>query len=553
MTRPREPKSHLARPAAPAVPPRGEAHFHYDSSEDTHPYFEPPATFQFTASDHVAVSNRDTDATVSTGALEFLPAKGKHTFTVDSREADGQEDWADFKSGSFRAYNQRGTSVSDKNARKGELELRYRPRSKTADGWDPSAHYRLHLYYAGKRGNETRVPVVVSAAHSSPVVQVVYPPRAHVGGRLIVDASSSYTTQHSHLLYRWRQTEGPIVDLMDPNASRLTLRLPAWETEPLAWQALARALMRHPDFLFTRPPSLAACTDKAAKRRLQLVELAQDLVGRPPLEEEFTALDAGASLEALAESYLNSKAFEDFYFHRIRLYLESQGTPLQDEPARLWCHIAFNDRPFQEILTADYTVDEHWARQDRPDHHGRTGVLTTAGFIEGKPGLPHYNYAAQVSMLFLGYVYEVPPEIVEQREGITAEGTTDPQSTCYSCHKILTPLAHQRNRWTDDGKYQLKTERGHLIDASDHGLVEDYPFKGDGLEAFATQAVKKERFIRTMIDTHFSFYFGRQMRFRQDERLLYRRVWDAVHADGFKIRTLIRALVTSPEYLGSTG
>ena len=52
-----------------------------------------------------------------------------------------------------------------------------------------------------------------------------------------------------------------------------------------------------------------------------------------------------------------------------------------------------------------------------------------------------------------------------------------------------------------------------------------------------------------MIDTHFTFYFGRQMRYRQDERALYKRVWDAVHADDFKIRTLIRTLVTSPEYL----
>jgi hypothetical protein len=155
-------------------------------------------------------------------------------------------------------------------------------------------------------------------------------------------------------------------------------------------------------------------------------------------------------------------------------------------------------------------------------------------------------------MLFLGYVYEVPPEIVEQRENATAAGTTDPQSTCYSCHKILTPLAHQRNQWTDDGKFLTKTEDGLDIDASDQGMVDEYPFKGVGLEAFTTQAVKKERFIRTIIDTHFSFYFGRQMRFRQDERSLYRRTWDAVHSDGFKIRTLIRTLVTSPEYLEGT-
>jgi hypothetical protein len=152
-------------------------------------------------------------------------------------------------------------------------------------------------------------------------------------------------------------------------------------------------------------------------------------------------------------------------------------------------------------------------------------------------------------MMFLGYVFEVPSEIVDQREGITPAGTTDPTSVCYSCHKTLTPLAFQRQQWTDDGQFRLTDNAGLPIDASDQGLVDDYPFPGNGMEAFATQAVRKERFVRTMINTHFSFYFGRGMRFRTDERQLYQTLWDHVHADGFKIRSLIRKLMLQPEYL----
>ena len=252
----------------------------------------------------------------------------------------------------------------------------------------------------------------------------------------------------------------------------------------------------------------------------------------------------------MVDEYLTSSEFRDFYFHRIRLYLESQGTASQDEPARLWSYIAFNDRPFQEILTANYSVDESFNRVSRPEQHGRTGVLTTKGFIEGKPGLPHYNYAAQVTMLFLGYVYEVPPEIVEQREGVTALGTTDPNSNCYSCHKILTPLAFQRSNWNDLGEYRAKDDDGTNIDASDRGVVAEYPFKGNGLEAFALQAVKKERFIRTIINTHVSFYFGRPLRYREDERLLYKRLWDVAHDSDFSLKAVIRAIVLSPEYVG---
>jgi hypothetical protein len=69
------------------------------------------------------------------------------------------------------------------------------------------------------------------------------------------------------------------------------------------------------------------------------------------------------------------------------------------------------------------------------------------------------------------------------------------------------------------------------------------------MEAFATQAVKKERFIRTMIDTHFLFFFGRGMRWDKDERTLYKRLWDAVHRTNFTIKGLIKAIVLSPEYL----
>ena len=194
-------------------------------------------------------------------------------------------------------------------------------------------------------------------------------------------------------------------------------------------------------------------------------------------------------------------------------------------------------------------MDAKGQKQTRPAYHGKTGVLTTKGFIEGKPGLPHYNYAAQVSMLFLGYIFEVPPEVIEMRAGITASGTTDLSSLCYSCHKTLTPLALQRTHWDDDGKFRTHDEYGLAIDASDNQLVEGYPFAGEGLEAFATQAVKKERFIRTIINTHFTFYFSREMRARDDERFLYRKLWEQLQTDNYKIRSLIRTMLTSPEYL----
>ena len=415
--------------------------------------------------------------------------------------------------------------------------------------WQPAEFYDLKIYYPGKRDQDSQVPVTIIASKSTPIVQIAHPSIAKAEGRVRLDASASYTVDHAPLKFQWRQTSGSRIVLGDRNSPVLEFVAPRRRAEQAAWTALCAALMRHPDFLFTRPTSLFHCEQPAVKQRLQLVKLALDLVGRPPTREELSELAGGCSLAEMTDRYLASQEFRDFYYHRIRLNLESQATEVQDEPVRLWCYVAFNGRPFQEILTADYTVDTELHKVERPAYHGKTGILTTAGFIQGKPGLPHYNYAAQVSMLFLGFVYEVPAEIVELREGVTALGTTDPNSVCYSCHKILTPLAFQRLNWTDDGEFRTKDEYGMPIDASDHGASADYPFAGVGLEAFATQAVRKERFLRTMINTHVNFFFGRPLRHREDERELYRRLWEHTHATDFQIIELIRAIVTSPEYL----
>jgi hypothetical protein len=212
--------------------------------------------------------------------------------------------------------------------------------------------------------------------------------------------------------------------------------------------------------------------------------------------------------------------------------------------------VAFNDRPFQEILTGDYTVDVAFEKRARPAHHGKTGLLTMPGFIKGKPGLPHFNYAAHVAEKFLGYVFEVPPEIVAMRDGITAISTTSPGGVCYSCHKVLTPLAYQRMRWDDQGRYLEKDPEGREIDDTDRGLVVSYPYRGRGMEGFAERAQHTERFIRAMINVHFIWYFGREMRYEADERALYKRLWDRLHDEGFKLKGLVRALLLSREYQG---
>ena len=48
---------------------------------------------------------------------------------------------------------------------------------------------------------------------------------------------------------------------------------------------------------------------------------------------------------------------------------------VDDEPVRLWCYVVFNDRPFKELLTADYTVDEQLRKQPRPEYMVRAMAM----------------------------------------------------------------------------------------------------------------------------------------------------------------------------------
>lgn len=556
-------KHRLALPDSPPAPPKGEGHFTVDESDDTVQARDLKTSFQFGPGDGVEVSNANTAARVVADAMQFAPAAasgstlastGATEFIVPTKEAVGQDKWKDFKKNEYSFYKPIGPRiVSDEGdaATKGKLSLLYRPDMRPKE-WKPQSYYRVLLHYPGEVQNDQAVPIIVHARASSPIVHLAYPVRGHVGASMTLDASGSYNIQNTPLQFTWRQVGGAKVTLTNPHTAQITFTTPVMTAQQAAWEGLCRALMKHPDFLFTRPLSLATAKDPATRRRLQLVKIAQDLVGRTPTAGEIAQVEKGAPLAKMVDAYLASSEFADFYFRRIRLYLESHGTDEEDEPARLWSYIAFNNHPYKEILSADYTVDTGWKQQKRPDYCGHSGVLTMKGFIKGKPGLPHFNYPAQVCEKFLGYVFEVPLEIVKIRNGIAAASTTSPSSVCYSCHKILTPLAYQRTAWTDKGEYKPKDDSGRPVDDTDQQLVPSYPFKGKGMEAFATQAQNKERFLRTIMQTHFIFYFGREMRYDQDERGLYKRLWDTEKANNYSLKGLIRTLMTSPEYLNGS-
>lgn len=321
-----------------------------------------------------------------------------------------------------------------------------------------------------------------------------------------------------------------------------------------AWAGVCEALLHHPDWLFARPPRFDGSTDAGLRERLLVTQTALLVLDRPATDDELLRFDVGeVDRAALIDAWLASDEFHAAYTNKVRNVLEFDGTPDGDEPARLWAFIAREGRPIRDVLTADYTVDVDGNEVGRPAEHGKTGLLTMKGYISGKPGLPHYNYAARVLTGFLGLVFEVPQEALDARATATASSTVDPQSLCFSCHRLLTPLAHQRLRWDDDGNFREAFDDGRVIDDSDNNLVADYPFRGTGLEAFSLVAVKKEAFARRMANAHFLLVFGRLMRHSEDERTVYRALFDVVDGGHGDFHALLKAVLLSSSFTAPPG
>lgn len=359
----------------------------------------------------------------------------------------------------------------------------------------------------------------------------------------IASPAASLGTFYKRMLFR-----SPSPDELTSATQLLTTVEPLGGGAKGAWSALCEALLRHPDFLFTLPPSYSERSGDE-ERELLLVKVAYDLLGRPPTEAELTSVTAADSIDGALDAYLHSDEFRDYFYYKMKLRMESDNSELANEAARLWVYLALNDLPFSELFTADYTVDESFNKVPRPPEHGRTGILTMKGYIVPRPSLPHYNYSARVMSDFMGVSFTIPQSVLDQRTtDSTASSTVDPDSICYSCHKALTPLALQRQKWDNDGNYRATNNAGEPIDDSDAGIVEWYPFKGTGVEAFTIPASLTEAFQRTTINAIVIHLLGRPMRAEEDERVLYKSLWDQNHANGWKLRELIKVAIASPTY-----
>ena len=503
-------------------------------------------------SDFLQVSNEGVDSTkkvIVADAVKFVPLNGGEEILIDNHFEEGFEKsggWASDKL--VRNAPGRGKMHGDdvlhyppaKNGnplKDNEVDpdkrvwARYRP---VKDGKYRPGWYSIYVWTPGGFRNSDQVRFEIHGSAFSPIVAAEVPPIYTAGETAALNASGTYHPAGKQLTYRWTHNAHDLsLRLEDADTATPRFVVPPLKSPRPGWAGLIEALLQHPEFLLPDDAVDAA-------PRVKLARVALDLIGRTPTEEEFRRFEKTGRLGPVIDAYLNSADFKDYFFHQTRAELLSRGTEESDEPARLWTYIATNDLSYRELFTAGYTIDAEWEKASRPAYHGPTGILTMKGYLVGKPGLPKFTYPAQVLTFAMGVQFEVSDAVEEARLKVVS--TTDPDSMCYSCHKLLTPLAYQRERWDVHGCYRTGDEEG-AIDDSDRGVVPDYPFKGRGLGAFSTQLVKKERFVRTFVNLHHDMLFHRQLRLYEDQRDEYKQLYDFAVANDLKIRPLLKKLI----------
>lgn len=228
-------------------------------------------------------------------------------------------------------------------------------------------------------------------------------------------------------------------------------------------------------------PIFVAIDDVRLARRMSI-----DLRGKLPTDAELAQAAEPGGVEALQEAWLADPALEE---HLVDVFAEEwllrldtlriDGSEFaldandsftftrafEDEPARLVAYVIAHDRPFTEIVTADYTVANsllrdllplevadptdtaEWRVASYTDSRPANGILATSGmWLRFHTTIFNYNRgrAAALARLLLCYDISGRPVIFqgvadETTEGLQAAISTDPG--CISCHASLDPLA----------------------------------------------------------------------------------------------------------------
>ncbi|MEZ4236615.1 MAG: DUF1549 domain-containing protein [Myxococcota bacterium] len=338
------------------------------------------------------------------------------------------------------------------------------------------------------------------------------------------------------------------------------------------------------------PPTRTEMAPARLLRRLSL-----DLRGRPPtLDELHRGLDDPSVADELVEDWLHDPGFgdrvaalwseitltrtEDFPFSAFDLHLPDDvalDRALGDEAPRLWAHVAEEDLPYTEIVTADYTMADEtlaaafgldrdrgpgWQPARYPDGRPAAGVLAGNGLwwrYGSTSSNANRKRANQTSRMLLCNDYLVRPISFDRNVDLLDEGAVDDalrsDPTCVSCHVTLDPLAsyffgfwaYSEDSAIEASVYHPDRER---LWTDYTGVAPGYyGATGTGsLAELGRRIASDERFVGCAVEQAYTLLLRRPPTLADADRLTAHR--EDFLQGGLTIRALLRSVVADPDY-----
>lgn len=260
------------------------------------------------------------------------------------------------------------------------------------------------------------------------------------------------------------------------------------------------------------------------------------------------------------------------------------------EPLALIEHIVRTDRPFTELLTADYVmVNDYTARSyglsdaepdlDDPASHvfraarlegqSHAGVLTTTAFLNRFPTTPTNRNRHRARVFFDRFLATDILALADRPIDPTVSDYHNPtlnDPTCTVCHAMLDPVAGAFQNWDDGGHWGPRDEGWYPeMDIPGFGDLElPAVERGAALGWLAEQAVRDRRFTLAMVHIVWRALMGQEPLRRpgddsdsvalaawEAQRSLFDEVAAAFEAADHDIKVLVLELVLSDAVLAS--
>ncbi len=350
-------------------------------------------------------------------------------------------------------------------------------------------------------------------------------------------------------------------------ASRLSYLL--WNTMPddALFEAAAKGEL-----------STAAGRDRAARRMLENVPK-----GREALDQFF-------------EEWLRfDRVVNAVKANRFQAFTPELALAMAEETRTLLHHLVWNDRSFMEALTADYTFlttelaemyglaapKEQFEIVKFPAESHRAGILGQGTFLASTAGPTDTSPTARGifirERLLCQHVPPPPPGVITTLPDPLIDGQAAPKGrrqlmvehvenpTCASCHRLMDPIGFGFEHFDAIGQYRAQEmipvpRRGGgagggrggpppiPVEINAQGEIAGIPnsnFSGAKQlgEILANSPVCQKCIVRQM----FRYSYGRHET-ASDENTIDQ-LFDQFKGSGFKLKSLLVALVQSPEFL----